>query len=128
MPILSPALPDLLLGLALLAAIGLAATRSPLAAQAAGLRPLGWLLIAVPLPLVVASRIAVPSSPLGGQGAFIAGVLAFAVGAVLVLSGRDDSECGGEADLGPAPWWPDFEREFRAYARRQSRRRTKNLA
>jgi hypothetical protein len=113
---------DLMLGLALLATIGLAATRSRLAAQAPD-RWLGSLLIAVPLPLVVASRLAVPSSPVGGQTAFVCGVLAFAVGAVLVMSSRDDKDDSGEPDGGPEPWWPDFEREFRAYARRQSRPR-----
>jgi hypothetical protein len=115
---------DLVLGAALLATIGFAATRSRLTADAPG-RGLGWLLIAVPLPLVVAFRLALPSSPLGGQSAFVCGVLAFAAGVLLVLSSRDDADDGGrnEADPDPAPWWPDFEREFRAYARRQSRAR-----
>jgi hypothetical protein len=114
---------DLVLGVALLATIGFAATRSRLAAQAPG-RWLGWLLVAVPLPLVVASRLAVPSSPLGGQTAFVCGVLAFAVGALLLVSRRDGGDDSDEeADRGPEPWWPAFEREFRAYARRQSRPR-----
>jgi hypothetical protein len=115
---------DLVLGVALLAVIGLAATRSRLTAAAPG-RRLGWVLIAVPLPLVVAFRLEQPSSPLGGQGAFVCGVLAFGAGALLVLSSRDDAGDGGpdEADPGPAPWWPQFERDFRAYARRQSRPR-----
>jgi hypothetical protein len=116
---------DLVLGVALLATIGLAATRWQLDAQAPGLW-LGWLLVAVPLPLVVAVRLSLPSSPLGGQSAFVAGVLAFAFGAMLVLSSRDDAgEAGEERDPGPAPWWPEFERDFRAYARQQSRPRTR---
>jgi hypothetical protein len=117
---------DLVLGAALLATIGFAATGSRLtpAAPACGL---GWLLIAVPLPLVVAIRLALPSSPLGGQSAFVCGVLSFAAGTLLVLSSRDDADDGGgeDADPGPTPWWPDFEREFRAYARRQSRPRVR---
>jgi hypothetical protein len=116
---------DLVLGIVLLAAIGFASTRSRLTAEAPG-RGLGWLLIAVPLPLVVASRLALPSSPLGGQRAFVCGVLAFAAGVLLVLSNRDDADDSGrdEADPEPAPWWPDFEREFRAYAQ-QARPRTR---
>jgi hypothetical protein len=115
---------DLILGVALLATIGLAASRSRLAAQAPS-RWAGWLLIAVPLPLVVAIRLSVPSSPLGGQTAFFGGILAFALGALLVLSGRADDEERDETDPSPAPWWPEFEREFRAYARRQSRPRVR---
>jgi hypothetical protein len=117
---------DLVLGVALLATIGFAASRSRLTAEAPG-RGLGWLLIGVPLPLVVASRLALPSSPLEGQTAFVCGVLAFAAGVLLILSSRDDADDGGrdDADPEPAPWWPDFERDFRAYARRQARPRAR---
>jgi hypothetical protein len=115
---------DLVLGLALLTTIGFVAMRSPLTAHAPGRRLVGWLLVALPLPIVVASSLLMPSSPLGGEAAFVFGVLAFAIGVVLLLSGGGDAKDeGGEADLDPAPWWPDFERQFRAYARRQSRRR-----
>ena len=117
---------DLTLGVALLATIGFAATRSPLAAQVRHRRLVGWLLVAVPLPLVVAFRVALPSSPFGAQAAFGCGVLAFAVGALLVLSGRgDDHDPGSEHDPGPTPWWPDFEGEFRVYVREQSRCRVR---
>ena len=117
---------DLTLGVALLATIGFAATCDPSAAHAGHRRPLGWLLVAVPLPFVVAFRVALPSSPFSAQGAFACGVLAFAVGAVLVLRGRgDDQDPGRELDPAPTPWWPDFEREFRAYVRQQSRRRVR---
>jgi FtsH-binding integral membrane protein len=116
----------LVLGVMLVATIGLAATRPTLAAQTPGRRLLGWLLIAVPLPLVVASRLFLSSSPLSGATAFVAGVLAFAAGAVLVLSGREDTDDGGvQAYVSPAPWWPEFERQFQAYARRQSRPRVR---
>jgi hypothetical protein len=122
----SALLVDLTLGVALLATIGFAATCSPLAAPARHRRLVGWLLVAVPLPFVVALRVAMPSSPFGAQGAFACGVVAFAVGAVLVLSGRgDDHDPGMELEPDPAPWWPDFEQEFRAYEREQSRRRVR---
>ena len=117
---------DLTLGVVLLATIGFATTCSPVAAQARHRRLVGWLLVAVPLPFVVAFRVALPSSSFGAQGAFACGVLAFAVGAVLVLSGRgDDQDPGSESIPDPTPWWPDFEREFRAYVREQSRRRVR---
>ena len=116
---------DLVLGGALLAIIGLAATRSRLTAQAPDPR-LGWALVAAPLPLVVTARVSLPSSPLAGQAAFVCAVVAFAAGALLILSSRDDAdEPGGDIDVDPAPWWPDFERDFRAYDRRQSRPRAR---
>jgi hypothetical protein len=117
---------DLVLGIGLLASIGLVATRWRLAAEAPR-ASLGWLLIGVPLPLVVASRLTLPSSPLGGQTAFLVGVLAFAAGAALILSGRDEADDSEGRPEGPdpAPWWPEFEREFRSYARRQSRSRVR---
>jgi hypothetical protein len=115
---------DLTLGIALLATIGLAATCAPLPAGARRQRLVGVLLVVVPLPVVVASQIALPSSLLGSQAAFGCGVLAFAVGAVLLLSGDGDGgDRGRESDPAPAPWWPDFETEFRAYVRERSRRR-----
>lgn len=119
---------DLTLGLALLATIGFAARSSFSATHSRHRQQLGWLLVAVPLPFVVACRVALPSSPLGAQGAFACGVLAFAAGAVLVLSGRGDARDPGsepDPDPDPTPWWPDFEEEFRAYVRQQSRRRVR---
>jgi hypothetical protein len=115
---------DLVLGVILIAGIGFAAGRSLSAAQGQSRGPLGWLLVAVPLPLVVFVRLAFPSAPLGGQGAFVAAVVAFAVGAVLVLCSRRDAQDDLiETNPDPAPWWPEFESEFRAYARRQPRSR-----
>ena len=126
MPVRPLPLVDLVLGVILIAAIGCAAARSWPAAQAPSRRPLGWLLVAVPLPLVVSVRLVFPSAPLGGQGPFVCALVAFAVGAFLVLSGRSDPQRDViETSPGPAPWWPDFEREFRAYARRQSGRRVR---
>jgi hypothetical protein len=114
---------NLVLGVALLATIGFAATRSPLARQSPARRLLGWLLVVVPLPSVVAFRLFLPWHPAGGEVAFGVGIAAFAVGAVLVLARNDEEDRDSEIDLGPAPWWPEFEREFRAYTRRQSRPR-----
>jgi hypothetical protein len=117
---------DLGLGVILIAAIGFAAGRSFPVTQGNGRRLLGWLLVGVPLPLVVSIRLGFPSAPLGGQASFVAATAAFAVGALLVLcSHRDTKDDVIERTPDPAPWWPDFEREFRAYARRQSRRRVR---
>jgi hypothetical protein len=116
---------DLGLGVILIAAIGFAATWSLPAARGYGWRLIGWLLVAVPLPLVVSMRFGFPSAPLGGQTAFVAGVVAFAVGALLVLCNHDDTKDDFiETSPDPAPW-RDFERQFRAYARTQSRRRVR---
>jgi hypothetical protein len=112
---------NLALGLGLLATIGLAATRPPLAAAVPGRRGLGWLLVAVPLPIVVGFRLLQPGYPAGGEAAFVLAAAAFAVGVLLLFARDDEEELDGDSDSGPAPWWPAFEREFRAYARRQSR-------
>jgi hypothetical protein len=117
---------DLALGVILIAAIGFAAGQSWPAAQERRHQLLGWLLVTVPLPLVVSVRLVFPTAALGSQGAFVCAVLAFAAGAVLVLSGRGDKEDElMERGPGPAPWWPDFERDFQSYARRHSRPRVR---
>jgi hypothetical protein len=116
---------DLGLGVILIAAIGIAAGRSFAAAQRHHWRLLGWLLVAVPLPVVVSTRLGFPSAPLGGQTAFVAAVVAFAVGALLVLCSDSDAEEDViETSPDPAPW-PEFERQFRAYAGTQARRRVR---
>ena len=50
------------------------------------------------------------------------GVLAFGAGAFLILpwDGEDDRR-GELRDPDPAPWWPAFERDFRAYSDRRVR-------
>jgi hypothetical protein len=116
---------DLALGLTLLATIGFAATRPPLAAAVSGRRALGWLLVAVPLPIVVGFRLLLPGKPAGDEGAFILAIVAFAVGTLLLLARDDEDDRDGEMGGDPAPWWPEFEREFRAYARRGSRPRVR---
>lgn len=111
----------LLLGLCLLTAIGLA-RRTPALTPSVARRALGFVLVAVPLPLALALHLLVRPAAALDQGAFVLGVVAFGVGAVLLLA----SEGGDERrdvtpDPDPAPWWPAFEREFGAYAR-ESRR------
>jgi hypothetical protein len=113
---------DLASGLTLLGGIGLAARRPLPAKDVPGRQALGWLLVGVPLPSVVALRLFLPGHPAGGAAAFILAIAAFAVGAALLLA-RDDEDGHDGEDSDPAPWWPEFEREFRAYARRQSRPR-----
>jgi hypothetical protein len=122
LPLLDP-----VLGVIVLATIGVAATRSLLSTHTSARRLLfGWLLVVLPLPVVVASNLAEPSSALGGQVPFVCALVAFGTGAVLILSGRDDAEDGGaDADLDPGPWWPEFERDFRAYASTHSRERVR---
>jgi hypothetical protein len=107
----------LLLGLSLLAVIAVAARRSPRPTSSRARHPIGYALIAAPLPLAVALHLFVwPGSTLD-RIAFIVGVIAFGVGALLVLPGDDEGEHPElPDDPDPAPWWPDFEREFREYA------------
>ena len=79
------------------------------------------MLVAVlPLALVLHLLIGLPA--IVDQAAFVLGVLAFGAGAFLILpwNGEDDrSEEPRDPD--PAPWWPAFEREFRAYSDRRVR-------
>jgi hypothetical protein len=83
----------LLLGLCLLGAIAFAAQRSPRAAPSTARLAVGCALVVVPLPLAVAFH--------------------------LFLSRPDGGDAGEPTDqLGPMPWWPQFEDEFRAYERR----------
>jgi hypothetical protein len=105
----------LLLGLSVLAVIAVGARRSP---KSPARRSFGYALIAVPLPLAVALHLFVwPASALD-RITFVLGVVAFGAGALLVLPGDDeDEELELPDDPDPAPWWPDFEREFRQYAR-----------
>jgi hypothetical protein len=81
----------------------------------------GWLLIALPLPLAVGLEAFASPPRMLADAAFVAGLVAFAVGVLLVLT-PDDGD-GREDDVDPEspPWWPEFERDFRAYARRSSR-------
>ena len=73
----------------------------------------------VPLPLALMLHLFVGLRPSLDLTAFVLGVAAFGVGAFLLLAreGNDEEE-DHTRELGPAPWWPEFEREFRGYAAR----------
>ena len=114
MPIL---LIDLVLGIALVATVAVA-TRSRFGASSERRRVLGWLLIAVPLPLAVGLQLFAPLPPALGETAFVAGVAAFAAGALLVLNSDDEDDLHEGADPETPPWWPEFERDFDEYVRR----------
>jgi hypothetical protein len=117
---------DALVGACLVLVIALGARRSPAPTPSSTPRLVGWALVAVPLPLAVALHLFVWRSAGPDQAAFVIGAVAFAAGAFLVLANRDDQDGGDPADdLEPAPWWPDFEREFREYERRSSRPRVR---
>ena len=114
---------DLVLGVALVATVAVAACRSSTGTSSERQRVLGWLLIALPLPLAVVIEVFAPlPSPLA-ETTFVAGVAAFAAGSLLVLRRDDGDDSSGTADPETPPWWPEFEREFRSYARRSSRPR-----
>ena len=112
----------LLLGLCLLTAIGFAARRSYGSAPSRARLALGALLVAVPLPLALMFHLFVGLRASVDQAAFVLGVAAFGAGAFLLLAGdAEDDEREQGHDPGPAPWWPEFEREFRAYAARSTK-------
>jgi hypothetical protein len=113
---------SVLLGLGVLGVIAFGARRSRPASSTAR-RAVGFALVAVPLPLAVALHLFVwPASALD-RIAFVVAVAAFGAGALLVLPGGDEDGQQDDRTDGPdpAPWWPDFERDFRAYARAYAR-------
>jgi hypothetical protein len=114
---------DLVLGVALVATVAIAASRSSIGASSERQRVLGWLLIALPLPLAVVMEVLAPLPPLLAETTFVAGVAAFAAGSLLVLRRDGGGDSRGTPDPETPPWWPEFEREFRSYARRSSRPR-----
>jgi hypothetical protein len=114
---------DLALGAVLVATIALAARRAPVGSSRAGRWLVGSLLIAVPLPLAVGVQVLAPLPPPLGEGSFVAGLAAFAAGALLVLGRDDEDDLRGDSEREHPPWWPEFERDFRAYAKRSSRPR-----
>jgi hypothetical protein len=115
---------DLAAGIGLLATIILSARRAP-QKRSRHIRALGWALLAGPLPFAVALHAGGRLPPTADQVTFLSAVAAFAIGAALVLSVDDEQDQRGDADDDSPPWWPEFEREFRAYARRPpARRRT----
>lgn len=114
---------DVMLAAVLVAAVVLGCKRTLLAVSSQRRRAVGWLLIAVPLPLAVGIEAVAPLPRVLADAAFVAGLTAFGLGALLVLSGQDEDDPRPGADPDSPPWWPDFEREFRVYARRSSRPR-----
>jgi hypothetical protein len=114
-------LPDAAIGVLLLAAIAIASRQSR-RVWSARVRTCGWLLVAVPLPLAVGVHLMIRLPLLVDQGAFIAGVVAFAIGAVLVL-GDEETDWRSEREDDTPPWWPAFERDFRHYESSEHRRR-----
>ena len=119
---------DAAAGIGLLATITLSARRAP-QKRSRHIRALGWMLVAGPLPLAVALHAAGRLPPTADQVAFLSAVAAFAIGAAIVLSVDDEEDQRGDGDDDSPPWWPEFEREFRAYARRpRPRPRPRTLA
>ena len=102
------------IGVLVLATIALAGARTH-PPRPRWLKAAGWLLVAVPLPLAVVLH--------PGQAAFLASVVAFAVGAALILGDeKPDWNREDEVDDTP-PWWPAFERDLREYEREATRSR-----
>jgi hypothetical protein len=113
---------DAVLGVLLLTAIAFA-SRAP-ERRSDRARAIGWMLVAVPLPVAVALHAAGELAPATDQIMFVSGVVAFAVGSALLLGSRNDDDWGEAFDYTP-PWWPEFERELREYENRApSRPRT----
>jgi hypothetical protein len=109
----------LLLGLFALGVIGFASRPARTATTSRARRSAGWLLVLVPLPSALALHLFLRPEPALDRLAFVVGTVAFAFGALLVLPSKDEDEHDeGDADPDPTPWWPEFERDFRAYARR----------
>jgi len=86
-------------------------------------RVVGWLLIALPLPVAVSLETFASPPRVLADAAFVAGLAAFAIGALLVVSSDDGDDRREDVDPDSPSWWPEFERDFRAYSRRNSRPR-----
>lgn len=114
---------DVMLAAVLVAAVVLAFKPTLSGVSSQRRRAVGWLLIAVPLPLAVGIEAFAPLPRVLADAAFVAGLTAFALGAFLVLIPDDEDDRRAGADPDSPPWWPEFEREFRVYARRSSRPR-----
>jgi hypothetical protein len=110
---------SLLLGLFALGVIAFASRPSRPAPQSQVRQCVGWLLIAVPLPLAVGLHLFARLEPSVDRVSFVVATVAFALGALLVLpAGEEDERRDATGDGDQPPWWPDFERDFRAYASR----------
>jgi hypothetical protein len=80
------------------------------------------LLVAVPLPAAVGIQLTGLLSPGLNQILFLVGVVAFGVGAVLILTEDEEGWREANEDDSP-PWWPAFERDLQQWEREQERRR-----
>jgi len=107
---------DVGVGVALVALIA-ALARRPAHRRGEHSRALGWALVAGPLPVAVSLHLAGVLSPNRDQFVFLGSVLAFAVGAALLLGAAEDDENWREGTDDSPPWWPEFERELRDYER-----------
>ena len=114
---------DVALAAVLVAILVTTCRRTLFGASSRHRRTVGWLLIALPLPLAVATEVFASPPHAFADAAFVAGLAAFAVGVLLVLRSDDEDDRRGDAELEGPPWWPEFERDFRTYARRNSRSR-----
>jgi hypothetical protein len=110
---------SLLLGLFALGVIAFASRPSRPAPRSRARRCVGWLFVLVPLPLAVGLHLSGWLEPSVDRVGFVVATVVFALGALLVLpSGDEDDRRDADTDGDQPPWWPDFERDFRAYASR----------
>lgn len=114
---------DTVAGLLLLSVIAVASTRGKRRNGSERRTGLGWILVAVPLPFAVGIHLKGGIPQVVDQSIFLLGVVAFAVGAALILTADDDDDFRRENGDDSPPWWPEFEREFHEYARRSSSHR-----
>jgi hypothetical protein len=104
-----------------LTAIGVAARRSSGPSPSGTRLTLGWLLVLVPLPAALALHVLAHPAGVVDQAAFMLGVVAFGIGAFLLLPASGDERGEAAPSPDPMPWWPAFERQFRAYDSRRTR-------
>lgn len=114
---------DVAVGVLLLATIVVATRARRSRALSPQLRVCSWTLVAVPLPLAVAVHLIGGLSTTADQALFLGGVVAFAVGAVMILTDEEEDWRSTGGDESP-PWWPAFEREFRTWELEGSRRKS----
>lgn len=74
----------------------------------------------MPLPAALALHVLARPTAVVDRAAFVLGVVAFAVGAFLLL-GNEDERGEVRSNPDPLPWWPAFERQFRVYDSRRTR-------
>ena len=75
----------------------------------------------MPLPAALALHVLARPDAVVDQAAFVLGVVAFGIGALLLLAGSEDERGEATSSPDPMPWWPAFERQFRTYDSRRTR-------